>query len=547
MHGVVLNEASGEPLARALVRLTGESSAGALTDGEGRFELSDLPTGPQQISVIKPGFLDVLAEAASSGGEFTREFAHTVMVAAEMPDVAFRMEPVNAIHGRVQLSTGDPASGIDIMLLRQTVLSGRFAWQIVSNARTNAEGAYRFGSLPDGVYAIHSAPAMESETSDPPVDPKHKVLERGGYPSQFYPDVRDLSNAAKIPLRGGEQIEADLALTLETFHPVVATVSVPNDAASQAVSPDVAGTTLMAVVADSQGHTLLYSAQYDQSTHTVQALLPDGNYTLIATAGRPTPASGRLGLTGSAREASPYTGAVEFSVSGHPVTNLRIGLASEARSVLQVSVERSGGSASAAPQHADAHEIVLTMSETGGGDAYGNVSTLALGSLTGPINTMFASPGSYWVHTNLEDKHYCADSLLAEGSNLAREPLTIPVSGSTAPLALTVRNDCARLTLTLAAEAEGSGVGEESFYTVYTVPDFDSTDDAIPQTLRPSTGGKVTLEGLTPGRYHVYAFDKPVALTYREKTVMDALPNHGQAIDLVPGQTANLTVEAPQQ
>ncbi len=543
VRGVVLNDASGEPVPRALIRMTGETSAGALTDGEGRYELEGVPTGPQQISVIKPGFLDVLAEAASSGGGFTREFAHTVMVAAEMPDVTFRMEPVNAIYGRVRLSTGDAASGIDIMLLRQTVLSGRFSWQIVSSTRTNAEGAYRFGSLPDGAYAIHSAPAMESEI----FDLAHAVVERGGYPLQFYPDARDLASAAKIQLRGGEQTEADLALTLETFHPVSASVSVPTDAAGQEFSADGEGATLSAVVADSQGHAFFYPAQYDSTSHTVRALLPDGTYTLIVTAAWPTRGARRNAPANSAREANPDTGAVEFSVNGHAVTNLRIGLASAARSPVQVSVTRSGGSASAAAQNVDAHEIVLTLSEAGGSAGYSSESTFALGPLAGPLHTSSTSPGTYWVHTNLEDKHYCADSLVAEGSNLAREPLTIGVSGSTAPLMLNLRDDCAKLTLTLAPEAQGSGVGEEPFYTVYAVPDFDSTEDVIPQTLRPSTGAKVTLDGLTPGSYHVYAFGKPVAFAYREKAIRDALPNRGQAIDLAPGQSANLTVEAPRQ
>ena len=87
---------------------------------------------------------------------------------------------------------------------------------------------------------------------------------------------------------------------------------------------------------------------------------------------------------------------------------------------------------------------------------------------------------------------------------------------------------------------------EEPFYTVYVVPDFDSTEDVIPQTLRASTGGKVTLSGLTPGNYHVYTFDRATALAYRNATAMAALGNTGQAITLEPGAKADLVVEAPQ-
>jgi hypothetical protein len=84
----------------------------------------------------------------------------------------------------------------------------------------------------------------------------------------------------------------------------------------------------------------------------------------------------------------------------------------------------------------------------------------------------------------------------------------------------------------------------EPFYTVYVVPEFASTEDVVPQTLRPSTGGRVTLSGLTPGNYHVYAFDHPVALEYRNPAVLAGL--QGQAITISPGETSDLVVEVGQ-
>ena len=37
VHGIVRNGATGDPLARALVRINGDASTGVLTDGDGRF------------------------------------------------------------------------------------------------------------------------------------------------------------------------------------------------------------------------------------------------------------------------------------------------------------------------------------------------------------------------------------------------------------------------------------------------------------------------------------------------------------------------------
>src|ERR1035437_2286819 len=87
---------------------------------------------------------------------------HNVLVAAEMPDLVFTMAPSNSIRGQIELSTGDPAQGIGVMLLRRAVQDGRAVWQTATNARTNSEGVDRFAGLSDGVYAVYTEPALDS-------------------------------------------------------------------------------------------------------------------------------------------------------------------------------------------------------------------------------------------------------------------------------------------------------------------------------------------------------------------------------------------------
>ena len=135
-----------------------------------------------------------------------------------------------------------------------------------------------------------------------------RTTERNGYASQFYPEARDLAGAAKIYLHGEEQAEANLSLALEPFHAVTATTYLPGGRAAQEFTPDRPGTTTFsAVVTDSQGHQLPYVAQYDQATRTIQVLLPDGNYALVVTAGRPTLVVRRGGMATTLRDEGPFT------------------------------------------------------------------------------------------------------------------------------------------------------------------------------------------------------------------------------------------------
>ncbi len=543
VHGMVRNAASGEPLPHALVRIDGDARAGALTDGDGRFEISGVPVGPQQFEVIKPGFLDAANELAAAATWVSFDYAHNVIVAPQMADVNFTMTPVNAIHGQIQLSTGDPAEGMAVTLLRRAIQDGRASWQTASTTKTNSEGSYRFGGLADGLYAVYSEPAMDSEPATNLVAAGSAGdVARGGYASVFYPDARDLAGAAKMRLAGGEQREANLFLTLEPFHTVMATVTFPDGRRS--TDGERAGMNYTALVMDAQGHQLPYGAQYDQGTRTVQTMLPDGGYLLLVTATASRAAAGLTAndLASAALGAASLSGQVDFSVAGHAVAKLRVPLSPARGNPVQVSLIRT----SAQLPQGGAAPVFIFLSQTGGWLADGLVSTWAQGPPSGPLETASVPPGVYWARTSIAQKGLCEGSLTAGGASLAREPLAMGLAGPAAPVALTLRDDCARLTLTLPASLDVLAAGEEPFYTVYVVPDFDSTVDVVTQTLRPSTGSTVTLEGLTPGDYHVYTFDQSVVLEYRNPAVLAALPHPGQAVTLAPGSSGNLVVEAPE-
>jgi hypothetical protein len=540
VHGIVRVGASGEPLPHALVRIGGDASTGALTDGEGRFAIPDIPAGPQEFTITKPGFLDEAEAAADSIAWNAHGYGHNVIVAAGMGDVVFTMEPANSIRGQIQLSTGDIAEGIQVMLLRRTIRDGRAVWQVASTARTNSEGVYRFGGLTDGLYAMYTMPVMESESAENLVaDGVSSKAVRAGYPSVFYPDVRDLGSAAKIQLRGGEQAQANIGLTLEPFEPVVATVTMPG-----------AGDNVSVQVLDGQGNLLPYSAQYDASTHTAQTMLPEGAYSLTASMTSrvfhiaATRDAGRFNLT---RQGSHgFAGEVSLTVAARPVTNLHLPMAAVGNSPVQVSVSRTKTIATQPGSEPGSDPpVFVTLTQTGGWIADGMVTSYAEGPASGSLQPTGAVPGgSYWVSTAIGPRTMCESSFTAGGASLAREPLVLGVAGSTAPLSLSLRDDCARLTLSLPGSVAYKA-GEERAYTVYVIPDFDSTLGIVPQTLRTSTGGRVTLTGLTPGSYHVFTFDRPVALEYRNPEVLASLPS--QAVSLEPNGEGEVTVEVPQR
>jgi hypothetical protein len=535
---MVRNTVTGEGVPRALVRVEGDSTIGAVTDGDGRFEIPKVPVGPQQVSVVKPGYLDFSSSpdiAAVSGNAGPYLFAppnggHNVMVAAEMPDVVFTLSPTGAIRGQVELSTGDTAQGITLSLAHCVIQQGRAVWQSIAVTKVQSDGSFHFGGLADGDYALYSAPSMDSDL-DEPTGPAG-AGQRWGFAAYYYPDAREPSGVSAIHVSNGQQSLANLTLSLEPFQPVSATVSFPQGVGAGT------GMEFSAVVTDGAGRQLPYQAQYDADSHSVHAELPDGNYTLLVMSNPHHRGAGGLEQHG----ASVLAGSVDFVVSGRPVPNLRCSLASVTPSPVEVTVNHTTGQAMGSGPLA-----LVTVSVAQGWVDDSLVREYANGDAPGPLAAIYTRPGNYWVSAHVQQKGFCEASLTSGGANLAREPLVIGASGSSLPMELTLRDDCATLQLNLPDTQDPITAGNEQFYTAYVVPDFDSTAEMAPVTLRPSTGGSATVGNLTPGNYHVYTFPGFVEFAYRNHEALAAMSSHAQAVTLAPSATASLQVEAPAQ
>ena len=158
------------------------------------------------------------------------------------------------------------------------------------------------------------------------------------------------------------------------------------------------------------------------------------------------------------RAQGQLVGRVEFSVAGRAITHLQIPLTTQRSNPIQVSVIRSGVAQQTASNGGQQPPIVVMLSQASGSISDGMVTSYGEGYATGPIETSpDIGPGSYWVHTNIPQKTLCEASFTAGAASLAREPLVIALSGATAPLTLTLREDCASLKISLPQNARRAG------------------------------------------------------------------------------------------
>ncbi len=553
VHGVVRNAATGEPLPRALVRVEGDASTGALTDGEGRFELEGVPSGPQTIQLKKPGFHD-RSYATEEIGNQSDGPAHSVLVTPGMPELTFALSPSSAIQGHIELSTGDPAGEITVILLKQVTRNGRALWAQSATTRTNAQGAYRFAGLSAGHYSVATLPALESEPAVTVVAATGAgSVERNGYPSVYFPEARGFAEAGRIRLTRGQDAEANLRLALEPFHPVTATAVLPGGRTfgGKESAQGIFGSFSIAKVLDAAGRPLPYSFGFDTESRTFQASLPDGAYTLLVgvVVDEPEARSGQSAARMKSRNQSLLVGYAEFSMEGHAVSGLRIPLAPLMQRPIHLRLNRTAlATAQESAALSRGLQSLVSVTATAAGDpALDDSSIDETSEEAGQdlLSLNIPSLGARWISTQVNDRAFCVDSFAAGPVNVAREPLNLGLMTTSPPMEVVLRDDCARLELELPRALATFLPGDEPFYTVYVVPDFDTTVDIPPMSVHPSSGASLAMDGLTPGSYHVYTFNRPVRLEYRNPAALAALATPGQAVTLSPGASTELVLEVP--
>jgi hypothetical protein len=204
VRGRITAADSGRPLRRAAIRLqsTNERSIRltANTNGQGRFEIKDVPPGPYLVSVTRAGFLSL-----EYGQRVATERGLTVDVAAgaTVDDIDLALPRAGVMAGRIVDEMGEPYPGVQVMALAMRYVDGQRMPTPAGGATTDDLGQFRIASAPPGTYTIV---AISTETW------RNDRQETFGYASTYYPGV-SVNAAQRIVLGPSEQrLDLDFAL-----------------------------------------------------------------------------------------------------------------------------------------------------------------------------------------------------------------------------------------------------------------------------------------------------------------------------------------------
>jgi hypothetical protein len=197
IRGRVLVDGTDHALPRTQIRATSDKSQtfDANTDGDGRYELKQLPPGMYTVAAIRPNYVrHVFGQKRVNGTGAPIEVADGQTIAS----VDFKLTRAGVITGRVVDEVGDPVADLQVAPVLSVYINGnREVRPMGRGATTNDLGEFRIFGLAPGRYYISAAyrGAIGGDTES-----------RSGYASTYYPGTADILQAQRITIAAGQTI-----------------------------------------------------------------------------------------------------------------------------------------------------------------------------------------------------------------------------------------------------------------------------------------------------------------------------------------------------
>jgi hypothetical protein len=516
VHGRVLNGLTKQPVSRALVILHAPSMA-TFTDDRGQFEFkivdksNDVPNaGPfsrtfvqRAIEVRKPGFLQ-------------RRRWPTISYTVGSNDrkaVTIYLEPEALIVGHVEVPGSEGDVRITCQLFRRVINGGRESWSAQRTFKTWADGEFRFSELEGGTYKLIT---LEQQDRDPT-----SSAQMFAYTPLYYPNATDFSLASPIVVKAGETARVNLTVARRKYYPVkIAVANAPR------------GLHLDLMVYPVGHRSPGWSLGYIPGEGTIRGSLPDGNYTVEASA------QGNEGMTG----------VLDFSVKGAPVEGPTLILVPDATVSVKVREEFQASQSNFATLQATQENsrpnrisnVHVTLSGIDELQPFqgGASSQLVEGSQEAELTIPNVRPGQYVV--DVQSAMGYAASVQCGGKDVMHQPLVVGAGGSVPPIEVMLRDDGAQIDGML--EEEGDGGDADEARTVYLVP-AGETGGGLREIG--ALQRKFTMQQIPPGDYVLMAFpEQQEDLLYgNEEATNELLSKGGKMIHLEAGQKLSVKVQ----
>lgn len=206
--GVLLNQATGEPVRRGVVQAldkTGHAVAASTTDADGRFVLDRLSAAKYQLTASKRGF-------RTASYDEHDEFATSIVTGPDQDTthLTYKLVPNAVLHGVVTSDDGDPVANANVMLFKRPRHQGDRI-ERANGAQTDDTGEYEIGDLAAGEYMLAVTAEPWYALHGSATGKKNSELDVV-YPVTFFDSTTDERAATPIQVVGGMRQEINISM-----------------------------------------------------------------------------------------------------------------------------------------------------------------------------------------------------------------------------------------------------------------------------------------------------------------------------------------------
>jgi hypothetical protein len=200
IRGRVLVAGADRPLSRVEVRAFCtplKVNKAVLTDGNGRYEIADLPAGRYTVSFSRANYVRAsYGQRRPLGPGAPIEIANGQTVTR----IDAVLQRTGVVTGRILDEFGDPMTGVWVMPMRYMFVNGERRMQPSgAGGMTNDVGEYRIHGLAPGRYFV-SATFRNYRAND--------TNDRSTYAPTYYPGTGNAAEAQRLTIAAGQTIPA---------------------------------------------------------------------------------------------------------------------------------------------------------------------------------------------------------------------------------------------------------------------------------------------------------------------------------------------------
>ena len=524
VSGHVLNALSGQPLARALVTINGQS---VLSGREGEFQFPNITGMYVSISLRKQGYVGVSTLPAGNPGL-------QVSVPVTTDPLDLHLYPESVISGFIAGEDGQPLEHVQVMLYHSAVRgnNGLQAWENFVSTPTNSAGEFRFAELPAGQYVVQS-----QTTNDP------DNLRALAYLPVRYPPAGADVFASSIHLGYGEQKTIDLRPSLRHLYHITGRIEGLDGGGP-------GGVTIIAQTSD--GLTIPFRTANlrqpgERQPGALDGTLPSGSYILTALDRRGNDLDGKQGQ-------------IQLNVADHDISGVVIQLAPLATIPVEIIADPSATTTTQTSTTVTTQPVLMPSSVQVQliPRSFGSVAQQQQFYFSRPQQTRAAGgpgmqqnpppppdpnqpivisgvpPGRYQVSVG-NNGVWHVTTISYGGTDLSQQDLVVAPGAGSDPIRVVLTNETATL--------QGAVMIDNVPAAAYIVLLPKAATLGNQTTLRSDSTGHFSNSRIAPGDYWLLAFaNQPPMLAWRDAEAMQPWIIHAQSVSIKAGETQTITV-----